>query len=144
MDEGSPKRPVTGTAFRIYMLLLNSKRPLGVREMQKAVGLKSPSTVKYHLDKLMREGLIKQLPDGKYVAVKGENPALTGYLIVMNTPIPTIIPAALGYAIFIGVYTWLTGFSDPVVIASSIIFAGYAVWEGLRARKLLRYLSGGG
>ncbi|MCD6324581.1 MAG: helix-turn-helix transcriptional regulator [Desulfurococcales archaeon] len=138
------RRPVTGTAFKIYLTLLNSRRSLGVREIQHLVGLKSPSTVKYHLDRLMKQGLVKQLPDGKYVAVKADNPALSGYILIMNTPVPTLIPAAVGYAVFVLTYSFLTGNLDPVLILSSLIFAGYSFYEGLRTRKLLKYLSGRG
>lgn len=134
-------RPLTGTAFRIYFLLINSRRPMGVREIQRLVGLRSASTVKYHLDRLMKEGLVKQLPDGKYVAMKSDNPALTGYFIIMNTPIPYLIPAAVGYAVFVITYSILIGFPDLVLIGSSIVFATYIIYEGLRTRKLIKYLS---
>ncbi len=137
-------RLVTGTAFKIYLTLLNSRKALGVREIQHVVGLKSPSTVKYHLDRLMKQGLVKQLPDGKYVALKSDNPALSGYVLIMNTPIPTMIPAAVGYAVFVLTYSFLTGVLDPVLIGSSLIFAAYSFYEGLKARKLLKYITGRG
>jgi len=135
------RRPLTGTAFRIYFLLINSRRPMGVREIQRLVGLKSASTVKYHLDRLAMEGLVRQLPDGKYVGMKSDNPALTGYFIIMNTPIPYLIPAAVGYAAFVTTYSILSGFPDPVLIGSSIVFTAYVIYEALRTRSLIKYLS---
>ena len=142
MHKVEKEKLITGTAFRIYLLLLNSKRPMGVREMQRAVGLKSASTVKYHLDRLTAKGLVRQLPDGKYIAIKSDNPALTGYLVIMNTPIPYLIPAGLAFSVFILVYSLLRGPPDPVVIISSLVFGAYAVFEGLRTRRMIKYLSG--
>ena len=138
------KRPVTGTAFKIYMLLLNSGHPMGVREIQREVGLKSASTVKYHLDRLKAEGLVVQLPDGRYEANRSSNPALAGYFFIMNTPIPIMIPFAIAYAVFISVYTIMAGFLDPVIIISSILFAIFVIVMSFKMRTLLKYLQGQG
>ncbi len=135
-------RPVTGTAFRIYLLMLSKGSPMGVREIQHVIGLKSASTVKYHLDRLRSAGLVRQLPDGRYEALR-TNPLLTSYVFILNTPVPRIVPVAIGYAAFILTYSLLTGVSNPVLTVSAIAFAAYAAFEGWRFRRLLKYLSGG-
>ncbi len=135
-------KPVTGTAFKIYMIMLSKGSPMGVREIQHAVGLKSASTVKYHLDRLRASGLVRQLPDGKYEAVKPDNPLFAGYVFVFNTPVPRLVPVAIGYAVFIATYALLANVTDPVLIIASLGFALYTVFEAWRLRKLLKYLSG--
>jgi DNA-binding transcriptional ArsR family regulator len=58
-----------GTALDIYRLLLTSRRPLGIREIQRALNLSSPSVVQYPLTKLEHAGLIKR-EAGNYVINK--------------------------------------------------------------------------
>ncbi len=137
------ERLVTGTAFRIYLTMLSKGSPMGVRELQHAIGLKSASTVKYHLDRLKAAGLVRQLPDGRYEAIKSGNPLLAGYVFIMNTPVPRLLPVSLAYAAFVISYSILSGSVDPVLLASSVGFATYVFVEALRLRGLLKYLSGG-
>lgn len=40
--------------------MLKSPKPLGIREIQRALNLSSPSVVQYHLTKLERAGLIRR------------------------------------------------------------------------------------
>ena len=133
---------VTGTAFKIYLTMLSRGSPMGVRELQHAVGLRSASTVKYHLDRLKAAGLVRQLPDGRYEAIKSGNPLLTGYVFIMNTPVPRLLPVSLAYAAFIISYSILSGSVNPVLLASSVGFAAYVFAEALRLKRLLKYLSG--
>jgi len=134
-----PKVP-TGTSLKIYLTLLSSSEPLGVREIQHRVGLKSPSTVKYHLDRLRNYGLVKQLPDGRYVAVKDGNPLTSIYLFFRASPIPRILPITLGFASFIITYELLGNVKDPILILAVLIFTAYVVVEALNLRSLIKSL----
>jgi DNA-binding transcriptional ArsR family regulator len=58
-----------GTALDIYRLLLKSGKPLGIREIQRALELSSPSVSEYHLSKLESAGLVKR-ESGKFVIDK--------------------------------------------------------------------------
>jgi len=57
------KIKLTRIAMRIYMHLVRSKEPLGVREIARALHL-SPSTVHYHLKRLEELSLIQKEGDG--------------------------------------------------------------------------------
>ncbi|RLE77751.1 MAG: hypothetical protein DRJ56_01655 [Thermoprotei archaeon] len=57
-----------GTTLRVYRFMLIHGKPVGVRELQRRLGLSSPSVAAYHLSKLERLGLVEKLVDGKYVA----------------------------------------------------------------------------
>jgi len=131
---------LSGTALRIYLLLLGSNKPLGVRELQRYLKLKSPSTVKYHLDRLRMNGLVKQLPDGKYIAIKADNPLINLYVFIRATPIPKLIPIAIFFATFNIVYTLLSNEFNIVLLLSSIIFSIYVIYEGLKLRQILKHL----
>lgn len=49
---------LTGTTLKVYRLLYKEGKPLGLFEVQKMVGLSSPSVARYHLDKLLNQGLV--------------------------------------------------------------------------------------
>lgn len=49
-----------GTALNIYRLMLKTNKPLGVREIQRALNLSSPSVAQHHLSRLESVGLIKR------------------------------------------------------------------------------------
>ncbi|MFW9994655.1 MAG: winged helix-turn-helix domain-containing protein [Candidatus Odinarchaeota archaeon] len=55
--------PVTAN---VYIYLRNQKKPVGVREVQRALAISSPSTVHWHLNKLLNNGIINQLQGKKY------------------------------------------------------------------------------
>jgi len=131
----------TGTALRIYLALAISSRPLGVRELQHMLNLKSPSTVKYHLDRLRMQGLVRQLPDGRYVASRSNDPILNLYIFIRATPIPRLIPISLFFTVFSLVYLLLSGGFDVVLAISLSAFCSYVIYEAIKIRNLLRYLA---
>lgn len=131
----------TGTALQIYLLLLSSREPMGVREIQTKIGLKSPSTVKYHLDRLRKEGLVYQTPDGRYAAIKSDNPLTGLYLFIRSSPIPRLIPASISFAVFIVTYSILSQQIDPFILGVTLAFVAYIIVEGTRLRRLIRFLS---
>ena len=49
-----------GRTLRAYLFILKSPKPVGVRELQRSLGLSSPSVAYHHLDKLIRLGLIEK------------------------------------------------------------------------------------
>ncbi len=134
------KRVPTGTSLKIYLTLLSSSEPLGVREIQHRVGLKSPSTAKYHLDRLRSYGLVKQLPDGRYVAVKSGNPLTSIYLFFRASPIPRLLPITLAFTSFMITYELLNG-RDYVLIIALIAFSAYVIIEALNLKSLIKYLT---
>jgi len=74
---------LTGTALRIYLHLLASRKPVGVRELARA--LDAPvSTVHYHLKRLEEEGLVQRSSDGYAVARALAPP---GYILVARRPL---------------------------------------------------------
>ncbi len=56
-----------GTALRVFLYALKRQSPVGVRETQRALGLKSPSHANYHLQRLVQLNLLRQIPGTKYL-----------------------------------------------------------------------------
>jgi DNA-binding transcriptional ArsR family regulator len=59
-----PKDVLRGTTLEVYRFLLKSSKPVGVRELQRALNLSSSSVATYHLSKLEDAGLLKRQDGG--------------------------------------------------------------------------------
>jgi hypothetical protein len=60
---------LTGNTAEVYRYAIKQRKPVGVREVQRALKLSSPTLAAYHLDKLEEAGLLKQTSSG-YVVEK--------------------------------------------------------------------------
>lgn len=58
------KEVLRGTTLEVYRFLLKSSKPVGVRELQRALDLSSSSVATYHLSKLEDAGLLKRQGGG--------------------------------------------------------------------------------
>jgi DNA-binding transcriptional ArsR family regulator len=54
------KEVLSGTTLEVYRFLLKSNKPVGTRELQRALNLSSPSVATYHLSKLEDAGILKR------------------------------------------------------------------------------------
>jgi DNA-binding transcriptional ArsR family regulator len=59
-----------GRTLETYLFMMKSSKPIGVRELQRSLGLSSPSVSYHHLEKLERMGLVEKDQYGEYVLVK--------------------------------------------------------------------------
>jgi predicted DNA-binding transcriptional regulator len=55
-----------GTTYRVYRFMIKQRKPLGVSDVQRGLGLSSPSVSQYHIKKLLALGLIRE-EQGGYV-----------------------------------------------------------------------------
>jgi len=62
------KEVLRGTTLEVYRFLLKSTKPVGVRELQRALDMSSSSVANYHLSKLEDAGLLKREMGGFAVA----------------------------------------------------------------------------
>ncbi len=58
------KEVLRGTTLEVYRFLLKSNKPVGTRELQRALNLSSSSVATYHLSKLEDAGLLKREAGG--------------------------------------------------------------------------------
>lgn len=71
-DEHKLESQLHGKAWRVYLLLLKSGRPMSVREVQKALHFSSPSLAEYHLERLSDLGLVRKQQVGGHYFLVGE------------------------------------------------------------------------
>jgi hypothetical protein len=58
---------LTGNTAQVYRYAIKQRKPVGVRQVQRALNLSSPTLAAYHLGKLEEAGLLKQTPEGYVV-----------------------------------------------------------------------------
>jgi len=131
-------KALKGTTYKVYRYIVRQNRPVGISDVQKGLGLSSPSVSDYHIRKLLQLGLIRE-EQGGYVVERMvlENivrmgrmsfPVQTGYvaffavaLLIMLVPLrPVTITSSYEFALF--------------VIAAAL---GVSIWE---TRKTLKRL----
>ena len=129
---------LSGHALKIYAYLLESSKPVGVREMARALSLPA-STVHYHLKRLEELGLATRNADGYLV---NKIITLEGFLLVGRK----LVPRLLVYSFFflgltIGeIVMVISGGLNPdrlITLASCITAFSILLLEGLNARRKL-------
>ena len=81
-----------GTTLEVYRFLLKSNKPVGTRELQRALNLSSPSVATYHLSKLEDAGLLKR---------EGGGFTVSKFLLENSVKVNRfLVPRFLFYAIF--------------------------------------------
>jgi DNA-binding transcriptional ArsR family regulator len=104
-----------GTTLEVYRFLLKSSKPVGAREIQRALNLSSPSLAAYHLSKLEEIGLVRK-ENGEFTVTKN---LLEDCIRVSRF----LIPRYLFYSIFavLALAVELT-FLRPAILTREYIF----------------------
>ena len=89
-----------GTTLRVFWYA-SSQKTVGVREVQRSLGLSSPSVAVYHLEKLVNLGLAEKNKRNQYFIIKKVDVAeLRHYYQIKNW----LIPKWTFYATFVTVF----------------------------------------
>jgi DNA-binding transcriptional ArsR family regulator len=106
---------LSASTAKVYVFLLRKGESAGVREVQRAMGFKSPSVSYYHLNKLIEMGLIKQDQYGAYVAERKVDASALGPFLLLGS---IIVPRFIFYAAFFT--TFLAGYLVVYGLRSSV------------------------
>ena len=126
---------LTLSTLRVYAIILREGRPIGIRELQRLAGFKSPSTAKYHIDRLLDLGLLKRVGEG-YAAV-GEKPA---YLLMYAAFKGVLLPKILPLGVFLLVYSIVVSLLEPSLLpymAVACLIGLLLIYESIRLLKLV-------
>ena len=120
-------RNLNGTTLMVYFALLN-KKEIGVRELQRQLGLSSPSVAKYHLEKIVKTGLAENR-NGIYILIKkAKIPSLTSWILIGRNLIPRILFAAVFFSLLFIIYLaffytiWIKDSFFVIIFGSLIVF----------------------
>lgn len=90
--EGESGKHISGTTWDVYLYILTSKAPVGVRDLWRTLALSSPSLAQYHINKLLTLNLLHQTSDGKYqVKEKEQIEALRSFVLLRGKLIPRLV-----------------------------------------------------
>jgi DNA-binding transcriptional ArsR family regulator len=126
-----------GRTLRAYLFILKSPKAVGVRELQRSLGLSSPSVAYHHLDKLTRLGLIDKDQYGEYTIVKSAN---VNVLQAFTQVGRLLVPRFIFYAVFfttllVGYILLFEGNVNFFAIAFGLFASAFAWYEAYRTWK---------
>jgi DNA-binding transcriptional ArsR family regulator len=117
-----------GSTLRVYWYLFRKGQGVGVREVQRALGMASPSTALHHLEKLSGLGLIGKDTYGQYVMLKDVRVGSLRSFTRLGT---LILPRYTFYAAFFStsllIYVFREGFTGSVHNVMALVFGLSAV-----------------
>jgi hypothetical protein len=103
---------IRGNTLRVYLHLVKNG-PSELRDIQRGVGLSTPSLASYHLGRLVSSGYARQDEQGRYLATnEPSTEILEGYSRVG----PAIVPQLFFFTVL---FTILTAFFSYEVLSSS-------------------------
>lgn len=91
-EEQSDKAQISGTTWDVYLYILTSRDPVGVRDVWRTLEFSSPSLAQYHINKLLTLNLLHQNSDGKYLVKEKEQiEALKSFVLLRGRLIPRLV-----------------------------------------------------
>ncbi|MDF1540002.1 MAG: hypothetical protein P1Q69_13985 [Candidatus Thorarchaeota archaeon] len=94
---GEVENQLKGNTLLVYWYMLRCMKPLGAREIQRAVRLSSSSLALHHLNKLIELKLVGKDQFGSFIIIKAVRPGLLGFFIGSGR---MFIPRFVLYAFF--------------------------------------------
>lgn len=130
-------KQIYGKTWDVYLCILTSSAPIGVREIWRALGFSSPSLAQYHVNKLLDLRLIESTTGGKYVTNDEERlEALRSFLTLRGMLIPRmVVYAALlsgvlaSYVLF---WPWRGDFRDLVTVSVTLFSIAAFLFEAVK------------
>jgi len=117
-----------GKTLQVYWYLLRSPSSIvGVREVQRVLGLSSPSVAAHHLEKLLSLGLVEKSERGEYILVQEVRVGLLRFFTRLGR---FLVPRYLFYSIWLStmfvIYLALYWPSGCIHNLAAIIFGSAA------------------
>lgn len=137
MEEGDIERKLQGRTLQVYLYLLRKGEPGGIREIQRDLGLSSPSVADYQVEKLMGMGLAAKDSHGRvYVARKVRVRALESYVNFGRFSVPRLAfyasvfsAVSVMYVIF-NLSSWsVYGVAVPAAAAGVLWLEAWRMWR---------------
>ncbi len=132
-----------GNTLRVYWYMIQGGEPVGVREVQRALGMSSPSVAAHHLNKLTSLELVEKKSDNSYELVRivkvGVLRNFVGYRGVL---LPRYTFFAVFFTIFTVVYgilalfAWISFFDRLIALALGVVASLFGWFETYRLWKL--------
>ncbi len=126
------------TTWRVLLVILSIREPIGPRELSRRLNFSSPSVGLYHLEKLKEEDLVHKTRDGDYIInTNADFGFLENYLFYEQGALPRITM----YATFVTFLMLAYGLFIPFDFSAHNIFALVVGWSAATFfwREFIRY-----
>ena len=142
-DENAIESELRGNTLRVYWYMLSQSDSVGVREVQRALGMSSPSVASHHLSKLVTLELVEKRLDNSYeVSRVVKVGVLRNFIGFRGKFLPRYIFVAIFFTAYtlaffaISFMTWPGLFDRYVALVVGAIAALFAWWESVRLWKV--------
>lgn len=127
----------------VYLYILSSRNPIGVRDIWRGLELSSPSLAQYHINKLLEKKLIEMDQFGKVQAnSQTKLNVLQNFILLRGKVVPRLViygAFCIGLLIVYSFFWPLKGdFPDIVVTAFSLFSALALFYEAYNQNKSLK------
>lgn len=113
-----------GTTLRVYRFLFKEGKAVRLNDIQRSLGLSSPSVAQYHLSKLSGAGLVRETDEGYLV-----DKVLFGNFVRVRR---MVLPFQIVYSVFFAASLLvLLTLLKPPTLTSSYFFTLVVIWVGL-------------
>jgi len=140
---GRSGRHLSGVIWDVYLYILTSNEPVGVREVWRGLNLSSPSLAQYHINNLLEARLITQTADGRYATEeKAKIDVLRNFVLLRGRLISRMTfygAFILGlFAVYVAVWPIKWDLRDVVVLTVCVsgilafFYEAYSQHKGLR------------
>lgn len=123
VDVAKAESELRGSTLRVYWYLFKKGESVGVREVQRALRMSSPSTSLHHLEKLRELGLLTKDERSQY---RLTSEVKVGTLRLFTRLGRLVVPRYLFYATFFStgltLYLWKAGFGTSLDNMMAIVF----------------------
>ncbi len=128
---------VRGTTLRVYWNVFKSDDSVGVREIQRACGLASPSTALHHLEKLRELGVVQKDESGQYRLVEQVKVGTLRLFLKFGR---LVLPRYLFYAVFFSASLvlyilgsfWYSMSLDAMAVLFGLSASAVSIFETIR------------
>lgn len=136
------ERKLQGKTLQVYMYLQRKKAPSGIREVQRDLGLSSPSVADYQVEKLVEMGLAARDGYGRVLVTRHVRvKALQSYVTVGQFMVPRLAFYATFFTAVTAFYVFLN--SEPSAIYGALAPAAAAGIFWFEALKMWHVQVGG-
>ncbi|TFG30707.1 hypothetical protein EU528_07905 [Candidatus Thorarchaeota archaeon] len=132
-----------GNTLRVYWHMLTQSESVGVREVQRALSMSSPSVASHHLTKLVSLELVEQLSDNTYkVKQVVKVGVLQNFIGFRGRFLPRYAFVAMFFTSYTLAYLILTMIAPPniydryIAFTIGVVGALFAWFESIRLWKL--------
>lgn len=134
---------MSATTWNVYLYILTSKEPVGVREVWRELKLSSPSLAQYHMNRLLELGVVTKTREGKYVANEEKRvEAVRSFVLLYGKLIPRLVfyGALTAGILVVYIIAWPIewNFRDLTVIAVAVISIVAFFFEAYIQSRALR------